>query len=196
MSFGSEIAADPREYSRWMKADRALQRAGGASGFPAVPGVAPRFTFDTGPFEATMSRMPETIARGIYRKALRAGLKVWQGIAEVQYGARHRSRFNRPHVADHFFNWTSIRRNAGGFSIYGAVAVKKSGTILREGKGDGKWKAYFNDLPGWRFHFVEGGTYGRRGAQILPAVLAQYRLLMESMVRQTIDKELRRAGFA
>jgi hypothetical protein len=151
--------------------------------------ISPRFTFDTQRFEAELSRLPEKMAQAILRKAIRLTLRTTEVMAKAQYLARHTSRFNRPHVHEHFFQAAKAQRRGDGFVVSGAMGVRKS-KMAGDKTQKGKWKTYFNDLPGWRFHFIE------RKARILPAIANQTAGLLEQSMLIAISTELRKARLA
>jgi hypothetical protein len=130
-----------------------------------------------------LKRLPQKLALSIQRKAIRKGLLLWRSTLRGLFG-QHRTDYARPHLADHVAVVSRVYRRGKHRLAWGAVGIRKGtatgkqmeravkSTVAQGVDARGTYRnaftrKYFRELPGWRLHFLESGTYSNRRNGVL-----------------------------
>lgn len=179
----------------------AARRGPGLNSGLAVGRVGVTFRINASQIDARLRTLPERLALSIQRKAMRSGLKLWQGALMSLFG-QHRTDFARPHVADHVAVVSRVYRRGHRRIIWGAVGIRKGqasgkqieraikSTIAQGVDPTRKAGTYDRELPGWRLHFLESGAYSRRrrGTLYFQKVMNSLRSPVEAQIASEVRR--------
>jgi hypothetical protein len=192
--------------------DEALGRGPQLRGGVAVGRVGVKIRIDMQQLDNRLRTLPEKLALTIQRKALRKGLLVWQRTLQGLFG-QHRTDLARPHLADHVATVSRVYRKRSRKLVWGAVGIrmgqataaqmrKASRITARHGadidqtaaRASGAGRASLYELPGWRLHFLEGGTRGHAGTGYFAQVMDAQGAAVEAVIAAEISALMKGIG--
>ena len=159
-----------------------------------------RMQMESKDFDKALDRLPLAMAARIQRKGLKKGLMIWRDAVRTAFSA-HRSPLLRPHLAENVAAHSRVyKRGRNGRLVWGAVGVRWGGATesqkvkaLKEAKKTGRTKvgAHFNELPGWRVHFIVTGNNSFKGRRYFELVMNTTKNQVQEAIAFEISQQIR-----
>ena len=162
-----------------------------------------RMQMQSADFDKTLAKLPLALSARIQRKGLKKGLLIWRDALRGAF-SRHRSPLLRPHLADHVAAHSRVyRRGKSARLVWGAVGIRhgqatmaQKTRALKGAKKTGRTKvgARFNELPGWRVHFIVTGNRHYEGRRYFELVMAATRSQVQDAIGAEVSRLIRQVN--
>lgn len=164
-----------------------------------------RMQMQSSDFDKSLQKLPLAVAARIQRKGLKKGLLIWRDALRSAFRV-HRSPLLRPHLADHVAAHSRVyRRGKNARLVWGAVGIRHGGATeaqktkaLKQAKKTGRTKigAQFNELPGWRVHFIVTGNRHYQGRRYFEIVMNSTRNQVQDAIAFEVSQLIKQVSRA
>jgi hypothetical protein len=155
------------------------------------------FRLEAHELDRRLLTLPEKLAKSIMRKAIKKGQLIWRDALRAALG-KHRTTDTTLHLADNVVTHSRVYKRGKRRKIWAATGVRYGGATLsaisrayKKGiKSSGSTRLGRNSslYPGWRLHFIEGGTKRYPGRRYMDQIMAGTR----TQVQAAIGAEVKR----